>query len=186
MTSRETPTGWPVPERSALATVLGIPPLAAIALAFALTALGVFVDVLRIGTVGVVFSIAYVLGCVVAAGWVRRRNLFGPMVQPPLLAAVLIPVIVLLVGRPGPGLTETVLMIGAPLVNAFPTMAVATGLSLLIGLVRLIVQRTGPEDTLARLGRLGVRGEREEPVSARRDSGAARGAGRTSRSPRRS
>jgi hypothetical protein len=108
------------------------------------------------------------------------------MVQPPLLAAVLIPVIVLLVGRPGPGLAETVLMIGAPLVNAFPTMAVATGLGLLIGLVRLIVQRTGPEDTLARLGRIGVRGEREEPVSARRDSGAARGAGRTSRSPRRS
>ncbi|MCF7551191.1 DUF6542 domain-containing protein [Pseudonocardia sp. WMMC193] len=177
------PTGWPVAERSALATVLGIPPLAAVALALVLTGLGVFIDVLRIGTVGAVFSIAYVLGCVLAVTWVRRRNLFGPMVQPPLLAAVLIPVVVLLVGRSGGGLTETVLMIGAPLVNAFPTMAVATGLSLLIGLVRLIVQRTGPEDALSRLGGLGVR---SEPVSERRDSGAARGGGRTSGSPRRS
>jgi hypothetical protein len=182
-TRRESaPTGWPVAERSALATVLGIPPVAAVAVAVVLTALGVFIDVLRIGTVGAVFSIAYVLGCVLAVTWVRRRNLFGPMIQPPLLAAVLIPVIVLLVGRSGGGLTETVLMIGAPLVNAFPTMAVATGLSLLIGLVRLILQRTGPDDALSRLGRIGAK----EPVSARRDSGAARGAARRSGSPRRS
>jgi len=190
---RGTSSGWPVPERSAVATVLGIPPLAALALAFVLTGLGVFIDVLRIGTVGVVFGIAYVLGCVLAVTWVRRRNLFGPMVQPPLLAAVLIPVIVLLVGQPGPGLTETVLMVGAPLVNSFPTMAVATGLTLLIGLVRLIVQRTGPDDAVARLGRLGVKGRAadeddgpDEPVSARRGSGAARGAGRRPGSPRRS
>jgi hypothetical protein len=109
------------------------------------------------------------------------------MVQPPLLAAVLIPVLVLVVGTPGPGLTETLLMVGAPLVNAFPTMAVATGTTLLIGLLRLIVQRTGPEDALARLGRIGVRGAAtDEPVSAPRGSGAARGAGRRSGSPRRS
>ncbi|MCE0765271.1 hypothetical protein LWC35_20535 [Pseudonocardia kujensis] len=199
MTSRDPASrssgGWPVTERSALATVLGIPPLAAVALAVVLTALGVFIDVLRIGTLGVVFGIAYVVGCILAVGWVRRRNLFGPMVQPPLLVAVLVPVIVLLVGQTGPGLTETVLMIGAPLVNGFPIMAVATGLTLLIGLLRLIVQRTGPDDALSRLGRLGVRGRDrdlpedepdEPPVSARRGSAGARGAGRTSRSPRRS
>lgn len=201
MTSRDpsprSSGGWPVTERSALATVLGIPPLAAIALAVVLTALGVFVDVLRIGTLGVVFGIAYVVGCVLAVGWVRRRNLFGPMVQPPLLVAVLVPVIVLLVGQTGPGLTETVLMVGAPLVNGFPIMAVATGLTLLIGLLRLIVQRTGPDDAVSRLGRLGVRGrdrdlpddeeEEDEPrVSGRRGSAGARGAGRTSGSPRRS
>jgi hypothetical protein len=162
-----------------------------------LTALGVFIDVLRVGTLGVVFGIAYVVGCVLAVGWVRRRNLFGPMVQPPLLVAVLVPLVVLLVGQTGPGLTETVLMIGAPLVNGFPIMAVATGLTLLIGLLRLIVQRTGPDDALSRLGRLGVRGrdrdlprdlpDEDEPrVSARRGSAGARGAGRTSRSPRRS
>lgn len=199
MTSRDpsprSSGGWPVTERSALATVLGIPPLAAVALAVVLTALGVFVDVLRIGTLGVIFGITYVVGCVLAVGWVRRRNLFGPMVQPPLLVVVLVPAIVLLVGDTGPGLTETVLMVGAPLVNGFPIMAVATGLTLLIGLLRLIVQRTGPHDAVSRLGRLGVRGrdrdlpepaEDEPPVSARRGSGAARGAGRRSGSPRRS
>ncbi|GAA4705802.1 hypothetical protein GCM10023215_52310 [Pseudonocardia yuanmonensis] len=199
MTSRDpsprSSGGWPVTERSALATVLGIPPLAAIALAVVLTALGVFVDVLRIGTLGVVFGITYVVGCVLAVGWVRRRNLFGPTVQPPLLVVVLVPAIVLLVGDTGPGLTETVLMVGAPLVNGFPIMAVATGLTLLIGLLRLTVQRTGPHDAVSRLGRLGVRGpdrdlpedgEDEPPVSGRRGSGAARGAGRRSGSPRRS
>jgi hypothetical protein len=125
-----------------------------------------------------VFSIAYVLGCVLAVTWVRRRNIFGPMIQPPLLAAVLVPVVVLLVGQPSGGFTETALMIGAPLVNAFPTMAVATGLTLLIGLVRLILQRTGPGDALSRLGSLGV--------SGKRDSDGAREAGRRSGSPRRS
>jgi hypothetical protein len=157
-----------------------------------LTALGVFVDVLRIGTLGVVFGITYVVGCILAVVWVRRRNLFAPMVQPPLLVAVLVPVVVLLVGKTGPGLTETVLVIGAPLVNGFPIMAVATGLTLLIGLLRLIVQRTGPDDAVSRLGRIGVRGrdlpeeEDDASVSGRRGSAGARGARRTSGSPRRS
>ncbi|WP_344415167.1 DUF6542 domain-containing protein [Pseudonocardia ailaonensis] len=187
--------GWPVAERSAIASVLGIPPLAAIGIAVVLTALGTFVDVLRIGTLGVVFGIAYLVGCLLAVGWVRRRNLFGPVVQPPLLVVVLVPLIVVLVGKPGPGLTETVLLVGAPLVNGFPLMAAATGLTLLVGLLRMILQRTGPHDAVSRLGRIGVRGEDdldedepedEPPVSGRRGSGAARGAGRTSTSPRRS
>ncbi|GAA1842228.1 hypothetical protein GCM10009836_21980 [Pseudonocardia ailaonensis] len=182
-------------ERSAIASVLGIPPLAAIGIAVVLTALGTFVDVLRIGTLGVVFGIAYLVGCLLAVGWVRRRNLFGPVVQPPLLVVVLVPLIVVLVGKPGPGLTETVLLVGAPLVNGFPLMAAATGLTLLVGLLRMILQRTGPHDAVSRLGRIGVRGEDdldedepedEPPVSGRRGSGAARGAGRTSTSPRRS
>ena len=39
-----------------LPSVLGIPPLAALGLAFGFTALGVFVDLQRIGTVGTVFA----------------------------------------------------------------------------------------------------------------------------------
>jgi hypothetical protein len=138
---------WPVGERSLLTGVLGIPPLAAVGTAFGFTALGVFIDLQRIGTVGTVFRVLYFAGCVLAVVWVRRRNLFAPVVQPPLLLAVAIPVIVLLSdgANLGTGLTETLLAVGAPLVNSFPTMAVTTGVVLALGLARLVRQRE-PKD----------------------------------------
>ncbi|GEL24480.1 hypothetical protein PSU4_34340 [Pseudonocardia sulfidoxydans NBRC 16205] len=132
-----------MPDRSIIGTVLGIPPVAALGVAVAFTGLGVLIDVLRIGTVGVIFKIGFFLGCLLAVMWVRRRSLFGPMVQPPLLVAVLIPVIVLLVGPPrsGGGMTETLLLVGAPLINSFPTMATTTAVVLAIGIGRLLLQR---------------------------------------------
>lgn len=184
---------WPMADRSMLATVLGVPPVAAVALGAALTALGVFVDLARVGSLGVVFTICYIAGCVLAVAWVRRNGLFGPMVQPPLLVAAAVPVVVLLAGspKPGAGVAQRLLVIGAPLVNAFPIMAWTTGIVVAIGVVRLIVQR--PLDSASAPG---------EPVSARRGSaagrgaagkgaarsgrGAARGAVRTSESPPRS
>jgi hypothetical protein len=132
---------WPVGERSLINSVLGIPPLAAVGLAFGLTALGVFVDLQRIGTVGAVFQVLYFSGCVLAMTWVRRRNLFGPLVQPPLLLAVAVPAIVLMGDRAGTSGGSTLLSVGAPLVNSFPTMAVTSGVVLALGLVRLVVQR---------------------------------------------
>jgi hypothetical protein len=145
------PSGqWPVAERSLVTTVLGIPPVAAVGLAFGLTALGVFVDLQRIGTVGSVFRVLYFSGCVLAVTWVRRRNLFGPVVQPPLLLAVAVPAIVLLGEGPysGARVADGLLTVGAPLVNSFPTMAVTTGVVLAVGLARLVLQRpaaTPPE-----------------------------------------
>jgi hypothetical protein len=123
--------------------MLGIPPVAAVATAFGFTALGVFVDLQRVGTVGTVFQVLYFTGCVLAVVWVRRRSLFAPVVQPPLLLAAAVPVIVLLSGGAnlGSGLTETLLAVGAPLVNSFPTMAVTTGVVLAVGLGRLVLQR---------------------------------------------
>lgn len=134
---------WPVAERSLVATVLGIPPLAAVGLAFGLTALGVFVDLQRIGTVGSVFGILYATGCVLAMAWVRRRNLFAPLVQPPLLLAAAVPAIVLLGDGAGDGGVggSTLLAVGAPLVNSFPTMAATSAVVLVLGLGRLLRQR---------------------------------------------
>ncbi len=154
-----------MPDRSVIATVLGVPPLAAVGVAAVLTAIGVLVDLLRAGTLGVVFTICYVVGCVLAVAWVRRSGLFAPMVQPPLLLAVAVPVVVLLAGspKPGAGVAERLLVIGAPLVNSFPTMAWTTGIVVAIGVARLVVQR-------------------EKISPSGRD--AARGATRTSRSPR--
>jgi hypothetical protein len=158
------PTGqWPVDERSMLSSVLGIPPLAALGLAFGFTALGVFVDLQRIGTVGTVFRALYFCGCVLAVTWVRRRNLFGPVVAPPLLLAVAVPAIVLM--GDGANGTDTLLIIAAPRVNSFPTMAVTTGVVLVLGLGRLTLQRE---------------------VSERRGSAAAREATRRPATPRRS
>ncbi|WP_060573963.1 MULTISPECIES: DUF6542 domain-containing protein [unclassified Pseudonocardia] len=148
---------WPVRERSLLRPVLGIPPLAAIGIAVATTAVGVLVDLLRIGTVGRVFEVGYLLGCVLAVSWVRRRSIFLPAVQPPLLLAVVVPLTAVLIGAPtGGGAAESVLMAGAPLINAFPAMAVTTAVVLLVTGFRLLRQRLGPDDSVGRLrARLG-------------------------------
>ncbi len=134
---------WPMADRSLLPTVLGVPPIAAVGLAAVLTAIGVFVDLTRIGNLGTVFTVCHIAGCVLAVAWVRRSGLFGPMVQPPLLVAAAVPVVVLLAGspRPGQGVAERLLVIGAPLVNAFPVMATTTGIVLALGLLRVGLQR---------------------------------------------
>jgi hypothetical protein len=139
---------WPMADRSALPTVLGVPPIAAVGLAAALTAIGVLVDLTRIGNLSTVFTICHISGCVLAVIWVRRSGLFGPMVQPPLLVAAAVPVVVLTAGspRPGQGVAEQLLVIGAPLVNAFPVMAWTTGTVLVLGVARMVLQRplSGP------------------------------------------
>jgi hypothetical protein len=124
-----------------------------------------------------VFTICHIAGCVLAVAWVRRDGLFGPMVQPPLLVAAAVPVVVLLAGspRPGQGVADRLLEIGAPLVNAFPIMAGTTGAVLVLGFLRIFLQRP-----------LDVPAPAAKPASAQRSGrGAARGAGRTSGSPRR-
>ncbi len=155
---------WPVRERSLIGPVLGIPPLVAVALAVGLTAVGVFVDLLRVGTVGTIFQIAYGTGCVLAVAWVRRRSIFVPAIQPPLLLAVVVPVLAVLVGAPSStaGVTEHLLLAGAPLINAFPAMAVTTVLVLLLAGFRLLRQRTGPDDAVGLL-RARLTGRRAEP-----------------------
>ncbi len=166
---------WPVPERSVIATVLGVPPLFAVGGAAALTVLGVFLDLLRTGRLGTVFTVCYVGGCVLAVAWVRRRSLFGPMVQPPLLLAAAVPLVVLLAGSPraGTGASERLLTIGAPLVNSFPTMAWTTAAAVALGTARLLVQRTpAPRAPVG-----------AEPVSAPCGPDAAPGAGRRPASP---
>lgn len=178
---------WPVADRSLLPTVLGVPPVAAVGLAAALTALGVFFELVHIGRLGVVFTVCHVVGCVLAVTWVRREGLFGPMVAPPLLVGVTVPVVVLLAGSPKPsaGLAERLLVIGAPLVNAFPIMAWTTGLVLTVGVLRLVEQRPLLDEQRP----LGA--EEQPAISGRRGrcsaaGAAAHGAARTSASPRRS
>lgn len=137
----------PVAERSVIGTVDGVAQWVALGVSAVLTAAGVFADLARIGTLGLVFTVCYVSGCVLSAAWVRRGGLFGPMVAPPLLLAVAVPTVVVLAGppEPGAGVAEQVLAIGSPLVNAFPTMAWTTGIVVGIGVLRIAVQRLDEE-----------------------------------------
>ena len=128
---------------AALRTAPGIPWWAAVLLALALTGLGIFVDMERINRLGLIFQGCYFIGCILAVLWVQRRGLFGPMVQPPLILAVAVPGVVLAASGAdiGGSLSTKALVIGAPLINGFPTMAITTGLTVLIGLVRILRQR---------------------------------------------
>jgi hypothetical protein len=142
--ARPATAGWPVYERSILGSVLGLPGYAAIGIALGFTGLGVFIDLNRINGLGAIFKGCYFAGCVLAVCWVKRRALFGPMVQPPLLLAIAVPAVVLASGDGGTGtagLTDHLLSIGAPLLNGFPTMAVTTAFAVAIGVCRYVLQR---------------------------------------------
>lgn len=129
--------------RSAFGSAPGWPWWAAVLFALVLSLVGGYVDMKMSGDIGKVFEGAYFLGCVGAVCLARRRNVFGPMVQSPLVLAVSIPLVVLLTkGLPSSGgTTSKLIALGVPLVTGFPTMAITTGATLVIGGIRYLVQR---------------------------------------------
>jgi hypothetical protein len=144
--------GWG--ERSAFGSARGWPWWAAVLLALGLSIAGAVIDMKVSGNLAKVFDGGYFIGCVGAVCLVRRRNLFGPMVQAPLILAVTVPVTVLLTkGLPtGSGMTSKLIALGVPLVTGFPTMAITTGATVLIGGIRFLVQRrpTDLDEDIAR------------------------------------
>ncbi|WP_052395202.1 DUF6542 domain-containing protein, partial [Kutzneria sp. 744] len=110
--------------------------------ALALTGAGALVDELSSKTLGLPFQVLYTLGCVLAVTFVRRRSLFGPMVQPPLIMIIVAGVVLaLFAGGASGGLAAKAIAIGPPLIGNFPVMAIATVLTVVIGAIRLILQR---------------------------------------------
>lgn len=133
------PSSWG--ERPAFGS-RAVPWWGAVLLALVLTLAGTVVDLKSSGSLGWIFKVTYVLGCVLGVILVKRRSLFGPMVQPPLIMAVVAaPVLVLLSGGSAQGLIGKAMAVGTPLIGNFPVMAVATVLTLVIGAIRLILQR---------------------------------------------
>ena len=66
------------PSARCMATVLGDPPRSpAVGLAVGVHRPRRGVDLRRIGTLGTVFTVCYLSGCVLASAWVRRSGLFG-------------------------------------------------------------------------------------------------------------
>ena len=138
------PGWWPVPDRRCCPRCSGVPPLAAVGMAAgADRARRVRRPVPDRHAWARSSPSATSSGCLLAVAWVRRDGLFwtagaaaaagggrgagrGAAGRPP---------------RPGTGIAERALVVGAPLVNAFPTMALTTGLALAAGVFRLVTQR---------------------------------------------
>lgn len=100
-------------------------------------------------TVGWRMGVIFIGGCALAALAVRRGSIFTAMAQPPILLALLVVVTFRFVA------SERIFAAGTRLVEAFPVMAVATGVAVLLGLVRVISQpirtsrRTAPSPDLS-------------------------------------
>ncbi len=171
-TPGQEPVRWS--ERSALGARRGISWWAAGVLPFVLTAVCVLVDLLRGAGAGMFFVAGYFLGCLLAVVLVRRGNLFGPMVQPPLIAAVTLPLLVLLTGTGfdwGGGRRNILLAVATPLINSFPVMATTTVLVLVVGVLRIRVLEPDSANTSTATG---TRSAGASTTSERRDSTGTR------------
>ncbi|MBB4911977.1 DUF6542 domain-containing protein [Actinophytocola algeriensis] len=115
----------------------GLPWWAAVLLAFGLTAIAAFVDMQLQDTLGKIYQGAFAVGCVGAVCLVRRRSLFGPMVQPPLIFAITaVGAVALLSDKASGGGMKLLVSVALPLTSNFPTMGITTGVVVLIGLFR--------------------------------------------------
>jgi hypothetical protein len=129
-------------ERSAFGT-RGWPWWATVVLAVGLSIVGAVIDQKANANIATIFRTTFVIGCVVAVCIVRRRNLFGPMVQPPLILVVVVPIVAYaLDAKPG----SKVLVIGPDLIDNFPVMAITTGVTVVLGAIRYLVQRRPADD----------------------------------------
>ncbi len=137
----------PAPQRSIVPSVPGIPAWAAILIAAGATGLGFLIDGLGGETYPTgTFSALYVLGCVLAVCAVRFRGLFSTMVMPPLLLFVAVPVACqMLGGRATTSIKDVLMNLIIPLVERFPTMALATVLVLAIGGARIAIAKRAPQ-----------------------------------------
>jgi hypothetical protein len=121
-------------DASVLLSIRGVPSWGAVLIAVAFAVAGIAVDGALTGALGWGFKVLFLIGVVVAVLAVRRGSIFTAMVQPPLLLAVA----VLLGSRTLNG--QGLIFNAFDVVKAFPTMAVCTGVVLLLGLVRIIAQ----------------------------------------------
>ena len=107
-----------------------------------MTGTGIAIDLTVGTTLTPIFLSFYVLGCLAAVLAVAHRALFAAMVQPPLILAVTVPLVVRALGTGSRGgIRDQVITLALPLVNGFPTMALTTLATLGLGIARIVVQR---------------------------------------------
>ncbi|GAA3822453.1 DUF6542 domain-containing protein [Amycolatopsis tucumanensis] len=171
----------PVPwdQRPIVGERRGLPWWGAVLLAFGLAVIGAVIDMQTQNKLGWLFQGAYFVGAVGAVCGVQRRSLFGPMVQPPLILGITVPGVVLLVsGLPdNSDMLTKVLAVGTPLINGFPTMAITTGCTLVLGIVRIYRERDPDAKPKA--------GDGKRPTDPKRPGGEVRGGAPRGDAPRR-
>lgn len=122
-------------DASVLTSVRGIPSWAAILIAAIFGGVGIFLA--RVDdryTIGWIFGALFLAGIVLTTLAVKRRSIFTAMVQAPILITLLVFGTFRFLAGSGN------LVAATNIVSAFPTMAIATGAALLLGLVRIIAQ----------------------------------------------
>jgi hypothetical protein len=131
-----------------------------------LSIVGAVIDEKSNSNIATIFRAAYVIGCIAAVAIVRRRNLFGPVVQPPLILVVVVPAVAAaLDNKPG----SKVLVVGPQLIDNFPVMAITTGVTVVLGVIRYLVQRRPVDDEIDRPRRPEGRDPDRAPSSRDRD-----------------
>ena len=169
----------PWDERLIVGARRGLPWWLAVLLALGLAVAGALLGKPAQGNLPLVFKICYVAGAVLAVCVVRRRGVFGPMVQPPLILAVVVPGVVLATsGSQGDDTLAKALNIATPLINGFPTMAITTGVTLAIGLVRIFRERDPNAPVKLKKGQKPRRNPDDEKPSARSAASSSSAPGR--------
>ncbi|MET8761094.1 DUF6542 domain-containing protein [Lentzea sp. NPDC004782] len=128
--------------RAIFGSFKGIPWWAAILSALVPAFIGAFIDINSSKTVGWTFNAVFFLGALAGILLVQRRSLFAPMVQPPLILAATVPTLVLLTGgvQKG-GMSAMALGLAKPLIDSFPVMAITTGVTVALGIIRIVIQK---------------------------------------------
>ncbi|MFE2756568.1 DUF6542 domain-containing protein [Actinosynnema sp. NPDC059335] len=155
-------------DRAMFGKFRGLPWWAAVLIAFVVAIVGTYVDVGSAAkTVGWVFAVTFFVGCVGAVVFVERRSMFGPVVQPPLILAIVVPVLVVFTqGMPDGGLASAGLTLGKPLIDGFPAMAITTACTVLLGIVRVTTQKDPNRPTRDEIRE--AKGKPEKPRRAER------------------
>lgn len=118
-----------------LLTVRGVPSWGAILIGLVFGVVGIVIDrTLGSSTIGWGFGICFTVGVALAVLAVRRGSIFTGMVQASILMAILVFVAFRMFT------SEGTIFSASKIVTNFPTMAVATGIALVLGLVRIIAQ----------------------------------------------
>ncbi|ONI87330.1 hypothetical protein ALI22I_23190 [Saccharothrix sp. ALI-22-I] len=105
--------------------------MAAVAVSAVFTSVGIWLDGEQ---PGVVLGVLMVFGALLAAAMVRPVGLWTVVPAPPLLYAGLVVAVAALQGK---SLGELTILVAPPVVRAFPHLAVAVGVGLLVALARL-------------------------------------------------
>ncbi|MDJ0392265.1 hypothetical protein QMK17_02825 [Rhodococcus sp. G-MC3] len=156
-TSQRARSGVPLDQRSALASVPGVPAWGAVAIAVGASFLGFVIDAARGTELTIAFACFYIIGVVAAAVLVRYRGLFTAMVQAPLILFAAVPLSYqYFTENPGTSLKDILLNVAIPLVNRFPLMLLATLLAVAIGAARVFLKRQASH-TPASSGKRSVR-----------------------------